>query len=145
MKRRFFGSTLCLAAALGLLAGCTKESPRGGPGAVPPNASDNANSFKVDVPKGTTDIKQGEQREVTVSVNRGNKFDQDVMVTIKPPAGIEAHPDKATAKKGTDAVKVTLKANSDAKMGKEEVEVIGTPTTGQPAEVRFTIDVKAKG
>jgi hypothetical protein len=65
-------------------------------------------------------------------------------LTIKAPAGIEATPDSATAKKGSDEVKVTLHAKGDAKTGKEDVEVVGTPTTGHATNVKFTIEVKAK-
>jgi uncharacterized membrane protein len=141
MRLRAIGSTLCVAAVLGLSAGCSKESPRGGTGAAP---TDSANTFKVDVPKMATGVTQGETRDVTVSVNRGNKFDQDVKLTFHAPKGIEVKPETATAKKGSDEVKITVHAAADAKTGKEEVEVVGTPATGSPTSVKFAVDVKQK-
>jgi uncharacterized membrane protein len=151
MRLRLIGCNVILTTALGLfvgagLTGCTKESPKGGPGApsAPNTTGANTDSFTLKAPSATTSITQGQDHEVTVSVSRGSKFDQDVKVTFKAPAGIEIKPDTATAKKGSDDIKVSVHAKADAKVGKEDVEVIGTPTNGAATTVRFPVEVKAK-
>jgi hypothetical protein len=144
MRLRLFGASTCLALGLALLVGCSREGPRGGPGANPGGTTDSASTFKVKVPEGTTGITQGENREVTVSVSRGSKFDQEVQVSFKAPPGVEVTPMTATAKKGADDVKVTLHAKADAKVGKEDVVVVGTPHTGTPTSVNMTVEVKQK-
>src|SRR4051812_21759769 len=86
MKMRILAPALSAMAAMVLgLAGCNRESNKGGPGADKANkgtttstSNDRAESFSIKVPAGHTNVTQGEQTEINVSVSRGNNFDQDV-------------------------------------------------------------------
>ena len=115
MKIRIWAPTLSLAAALVLsFAGCNRESPKGGPGADKANkgtpaagSNDKTDTFSIKVPSGNTNITQGEQKELSLSVSRGNNFDQDVVLTFQSPvAGITVTPESVTAKKGATIPKL---------------------------------------
>ena len=171
MKVRLLGSTFCVLALLGLV-GCNRESPKGGPGADKANKGDGksttstttgapgttgttstttttnagADTFTIKVPAGNSNVTQGEQKEMTVSVSRQGGFDQDVTLSFKPAAdsGVTVTPSSAVAKKGGDDVRVTVKAASDATVGTTNVEVMGTPATGKATSEKMGIEVKKK-
>jgi uncharacterized membrane protein len=149
MRIRILAPTLSLAAAVVLgLAGCNRESPKGGPGADKANkgagASDKADSFTVKVPAGNTNVTQGEQKEITISVSRGDKFDQDVKLTFKAPDGVTVTPESVTNKKGGEDAKITVKAADTATVGTTNIKVTGTPATGSAATVDLGIEIKKK-
>lgn len=151
MKIRIWAPSLSLAAALVLsFAGCNRESPKGGPGADKANkgtpaAGDKTDTFSIKVPSGNTNITQGEQKELSLSVSRGNNFDQDVTLTFKSTeAGITVTPESVTAKKGGDDPKITVKVADTATVGTTNVKVTGTPKTGAAATVDMGIEVKKK-
>jgi len=159
--RRLSTSFFAFAFVLGLLAGCSRESNKGGPGAVTKtetkssdgktttttSTSDGGNrndTFSVKVPLTSTGLKPGERKEVTVTVSRGSKFDADVTLKFDPPAGLKVDPPTAVAKKGTDDVRVHVEAMPDAAPGDKLVHVIGTGAGGPDAHVDLKVDVKKK-
>jgi len=153
MRFRILAPTFSLLAALTLtFAGCNRESPKGGTGADKANnkgtttsgSSDKTDTFSIKVPAGNTNITQGEQKEINISVSRGSNFDQDVTLTFKAPEGVQVTPDSVTAKKGSDEPKITVKALDTATVGTTNVKVTGTPKTGAPASVDLGIEVKKK-
>jgi hypothetical protein len=151
MRFRILAPTLSLLAALTLtFAGCNRESPKGGTGAdtkakgTGASGSNDKETFTVKVPAGHTNITQGEQKEISISVSRGSSFDQEVTVTFKAPDGVQVTPDSWTAKKGADEGKIVVKAADTATVGETNIKVTGTPKTGAPASVDLGIDVKKK-
>lgn len=158
--RRFWTSFFTLAFLVGALAGCSRESNKGGPGAVTKtehktdgttttttttsksDGGDRSQTFSVHAPPTSTSLKPGERKEVTVSVSRGNKFDADVMLKFDPPADLKVDPATAVAKKGTDEVKVNVEAKADASPGDKMVHVVGTGAGGPDAHVELKVTVK---
>ena len=122
--------------ALVVAVGC--ESPRGG-------GMSGGEGFKIDTPALTTQIKQGETVSVTVSLNRGEYFKRDVTLDIKASKGISIEPTQAVVKaseKPDVALRVT--AAKDAALGEYPVGVKGTPETGEPTSIGFTVKVLAR-
>jgi len=153
MRFRILAPTFSLLAALTLtFAGCNRESPKGGPGADKANkgttattgSSDKTETFSIKVPAGHTNVTQGGQQEVSISVSRGSNFDQDVTLTFKPHDGITVTPESWTAKKGDDTGKIVVKAADTATVGTSNIAVTGTPKTGAAATVDLGIEVKKK-
>ena len=152
MNVRILFPSLTLAAAFTLVAaGCNRESPKGGPGADKANkgtptsgSNDKADSFSIKTPSGSTNVTQGTQQEVSVSVNRGSSFDQDVKLTFKAPEGVQVTPDSVTVKKGADEAKITVKAMDTATPGTTNIKITGTPAAGPATSVDMGIEIKKK-
>lgn len=117
------------------VAGC-QSSPGGGMA--------KEETFKIVVPMMDQKIKQGETQMVTVSLNRGDYFRQDVKLEITAPKGISVDPAAITVKAG-DKPDVPLRVTvpKDAALEKFKVYVRGTPGTGQPTSIDFTVQVVA--
>jgi uncharacterized membrane protein len=139
---------------VGLLAitGCPAKSEKvGGPGATDPANRDKKTpgtpeqAFTLDVPNLATDIKQGESKVVTISINRGKNFDQDVTLSFEnTPKGLSVDPARPVLKKGEKEVTFTIKAADDAALGTHVIKVAGTPTTGPAANNEFKVSVEKK-
>ena len=100
--------------------------------------------FKIAVPTFDTKIKQGETQSVTISLERGDSFKQDVTLEIKlsKGEGITFDPAKVTVKASDKPdVQLTITAPKDAAIGGYIVSVTGTPTTGEPTSVKFNVKV----
>jgi len=113
------------------------ESPQGG-------SALKGEWFKVAVPKLDTKIKQGEIKSVTISLERGESFKQDVKLEIKlsKGEGITYDPAKVIVKADDKAdVQLTITVPKDAALGEYKVSVTGTPTTGEPTSVEFNVKV----
>ena len=125
--------TLAVAAVLG----CESTSPRGGG-----MAQDEG--FKIVVPSSTTEIKQGEVQTVVVSLQRGEFFKRDVTLVIKPSKGISVDPTNALIKASAKPdAQLRITAAKNAALGEYRVYVKGTPETGEPTSVEFTVKVVA--
>lgn len=163
------GSALLLAV---LAVGCAKESPPGGPGAskpsttppatpgapgAPPTTTANGNhtdkhadrnadknSFTVKVPGTDVDVKQGDTKDVTISISRGSDFKQAVTLKIEAPAGITVAPAEVSLPPTDDKVKVKIEADAAAAPGPQAVKVTAIPETGDPTSETFTVQVNEK-
>ena len=92
----------------------------------------------------TTKVKQGEIQSVTISLERGESFKQDVKLQIKASKGISIDPAKVIVKAGDKPdVQLTITVPKDATLGEYKVSVKGTPTTGEPTSVEFKVKVIA--
>jgi hypothetical protein len=91
-----------------------------------------------------TTLKQGEQKEVAVSVDRSSDFKQDVTMTFKGDKGVSVTPETATVKAdSTDTkVKVMVSADKDAPVGEATIHVIAKPETGDSTSADFHVNVK---
>ncbi len=114
-----------------------KNSPKGG-------GVGKGEGFKIDVPSPLfgTKIKQGETLSVTIKLQRGESFKQDVTLKIEAAKGISVEPAEILVK-ASDApdVALTIAVPKEAALGEYKVTVTGTPTTGEPTSTEFKVKV----
>jgi uncharacterized membrane protein len=117
------------------LAGCGETGKVKGPG---------GKELKLTAP-GDTTIKQGDSKDVTVTIKR-TKFDDPVDVAIADlPKGVSADADKKTVEKGASTVKFTLKADDDANPEDgHKVKVSAKAADMKEGPLEFTLNVKKK-
>src|SRR6478735_7388523 len=88
--------------AMASILGCGETTKPGGPGANKPKDSKSVgervgvstpeNAFELKLP-GSTNLKQGETKSVSVSISRGKNFDQDVKLGFSGvPEGVKVTP-----------------------------------------------------
>ena len=100
--------------------------------------------FRISVPTFDTSIKQGQVQTVTVSLQRGKNFKQDVTLQAKASEGIHVAPSDALVKaSATPDVQLRIEAPKDAAIGEYRVYVKGTPETGEATSVEFKVKVIA--
>ena len=102
--------------------------------------------FKISAPTFDIKLQQGEVQEVTISVERGESFKQDVTLEIKltKGEGLKLDPTKVVVKAADKSdVQITITASKDAVIGEHVITVIGTPTTGEPTSMEFNVKVMA--
>ncbi len=123
--------------AMTVMCGCRSYSPRGGS-----IAKDEG--FKIIVPRMDARIKQGETRNVAVSLKRGGLFKQDVELRFDVPAGISVEPSSVTVKASDKSeFHLRVSAGKNTAIGKYMISVTGTPKTGNPTSAAFTVKVAA--
>ena len=128
--------SIVMTLALASLLGCAM-SPRGGSAAK-------GEGFRISVPTFSTEVKQGELQTVVVSLSRDASFMQDVKLQIKAAKGISIEPTSVTIKASDKPdVQLQITAAKDAALGEYPVLVTGTPKTGEPTSVGFTVTVVA--
>ena len=127
---------IVMALTLTILSGC-QTSPRGG-------SMVKNEGFRISVPTFDTSVKQGQLQTVTVSLLRDSLFKQDVKLHIKAAKGISVEPTSVTVKASDRPdVQLQITAPKDAALGEYPVVVKGTPETGEPTSVGFTVKVVA--
>lgn len=105
-------------------------------------AADSEDTFTLDLPNFSTDLKQGETEIVSVGIAREDKFDDEVTLEFQNlPKGVTIDPAKPTIKQGDKEAKVTVKAAADAALGDHAIKVIGHPTKGKDATNELNITV----
>ena len=134
---RLFSAGL-MTLGLAALVGCN-TSPPGGSGSGIAKKS----TFKLEAPETHTTLKQGDTKEVKLTLDRGKDFHEDVVLKFDAPSGITVDPATHTVKSGDDKnVTVKVTAAKDAPVGDHDVKVTGTPTTGNATTVTFTVKVE---
>jgi uncharacterized membrane protein len=151
--KSFFTGSWVMVLALVAITGCNRGSS-GGPGATDSNTKQPIigqvdDTFNLSVPSSlplrSTTLKQGETTQVVVGINRGKKFDQDVMVKFADlPSGVSVDPASFSIEHGVTEAKFTLKATDEAALGDFTVQVTGHPTEGNDAKNDFKITVAKK-
>jgi hypothetical protein len=92
-----------------------------------------------------TRLKQGQAREVAISVKRGRNFDEDVAVTFEDlPRGVTVEPAAPVIKHGDGEARVTVKAADDAGPGDFTAKVVGHTAKGKDATHDLKITVAKK-
>jgi uncharacterized membrane protein len=124
-----------------ILAGVSSgtDSPKGG-------STLKGEGFKIAVPTFDSKIKQGETQSVTVSLERGESFKQDVTLEIKlsKGEGLTFDPAKVVIKAGEKPdVQLAITVLKNTALGEYKVSVTGTPTTGEPTSTEFNVKVIA--
>lgn len=141
--------------AVGILvisSGCGSKSEPGGPGAKAPHnqnpvtGTPKHETFKISVPSTATTLKQGEEKEVTIEVERSSDFKQDVTLTLKGDKGVTVTPATAVVKASSSdtKVKAMVAAAADAPIGDATVHVLAKPETGDSTSADFKVNVKGK-
>ena len=161
MKCLFTGLTVT---TLAVLAGCNQETP-GAPEVTKVTAQKPAvqpvdktlksdvpmvpradDTFLLeDVPRMATQLKQGQTKELTISIARGQNFDEDVTLKFAGlPKGVTFDPASPVIKHWDKGAKLTLKVADDVSPGDFMVKVKGHPTKGADAtnEFKFTVAKK---
>jgi len=128
--------TIVLLSALAVMCGCqTSSSPQGGSVAED-------EGFKIVVPAGTTEIKQGETETAIVTLHRDSYFKQNVQLLINTTKGIGLDPTSVLIKSNDKAeVQIRITAARDAALGEYSIRVMGTPETGESTSTVFTVKV----
>ncbi len=137
-------------ALIGLcLAGCEKESEKGGPGvATNPgggtdvNETNEENTFSVKVPNAMT-LAQGAEEEITIALNRGDIFTESVTIDITPPDGVTVTPNTQVIATGSDELKVRVAVDATATVGAHKIVVRGTPESGVSVDVEIPLTIEA--
>jgi uncharacterized membrane protein len=146
MKSLFAG---LMVTAVVVLTGCNQDTP-GGPGATErtankPIVGQADDTFNLDVPKMSTKLKQGETKDVSISVARGKNFDEDVTLKFAGvPKGVTLDPASPVIKHGDKEAKITLKVADNASLGDFTVKVTGEPSKGMAASSELKITVAQK-
>jgi uncharacterized membrane protein len=121
--------------ALATVSGCYSNSEKGG-GVL------KGEGFKIAVPTFETEIKQGEVQSVTISIERGESFKQDVKLMFKTTKGISVEPTDVMVKASdTPDVQLRITVPKTAALGVYSVSVKGTPKTGEPTSTAFDVRV----
>jgi hypothetical protein len=140
---------IAIAGLIGL-AGCDTRSTPGGPGATTPKRSTDVglgqaeNTFELDPPNTQTTIEQGQTKTITLGIDRGKNFSQDVKLDFSnvPPGVTITPPADGTLKASEKEVQVTIAAAKDAALGEHTITVTGTPAReGPKATNTFKIQV----
>ncbi len=141
--------TAILIGALGITLGCNESVP-GGPGSRSPDnrsvvpGATKKETFRISAPATTTTLKQGEQKEVEVSIERSSDFKQDVTLTFSNDKGVSVTPATAGIKASDSdtKVKVMLTASKDAPIGEATIRVTAKPESGDSTSADFKVNIK---
>ena len=126
---------LPVAALVGFVVGCNK-SPEGG---TPQTDA----SFKLSLPVGTKDIKQGTAETYDAHIDRGSQFKKDVKLTVEAPKQLDIKLTKQEIKASDPDTKfaITVTAAKDAPIGEHTIKIVGTPSEGSPTAGEFKVKV----
>jgi len=130
--KSFFAAILF--GALVILIGCN-QGTSGGPGATTPSskkpmAGQTEDTFSLVMP--SAKLNQGETKTVSVGINRGKNFSQDVSLKLADlPKGVNSDPASPVIKHGDTEAKITLKAAGDAALGDFHRQSGRTPDEGR--------------
>ena len=129
--------TVVMTLALAAMYGCESSSERGG-------SVLKGEGFKIAAPTFSTEVKQGETKNVTVALKRGEYFKRDVKLQIEASSGISVEPTKVMVKASDSPdVQLQISAPKDAAIGSYQISVKGTPETGESTSTMFNVKVVA--
>ncbi len=108
-------------------------------------------SFRLEGPltlgglKPSVTLKQGEKKEVTITISRGSDFKQSVKLEVmNPPKGLTLNFEKNTIGAGDKEAKLMIEAAKDAPLGTQEVDINGVPESGPAPEKPLKLEVKVE-
>ncbi|HEY8503309.1 MAG TPA: hypothetical protein VIL46_01925 [Gemmataceae bacterium] len=88
-------------------------------------------------------LKPGEAEKVTISIDRGDDFNQAVKLEFGTAEGIEVTPKDPTIPSDKSEVEVNVQAKQDAPVGEKSIQVTAKPEgEGKPATVTLTVNVE---
>jgi hypothetical protein len=90
-------------------------------------------------------LKQGEKKEIKVGVHPSQDYKGGVQLQVKnAPKGLTVTPAKPDVPAGDDHVMVTVEATKDAPLGKQTVDLVGTPEGGKGGEQTLQLKVNVE-
>jgi len=102
-----------------------------------------ADTFTIKAPTLSTSLKQGEKKEVEISISRGNEFTQPVKLSFTNiPAGLKVDTTEPQVKTDESNAKVWVEATKTATPGDYTIQVTGTPETGKATTASMKVTVK---
>jgi hypothetical protein len=120
------------------LVGCNTSPPGASGSGVARNAT-----FDIKAPSLATTLKQGDTKEVKLTIDRGKDFHGDVTIKFDPASGITVDPSSHTVTSTDDKdLTVKISAAKDAAVGEHDVKVVGTPAAGNSTSVTFKVKVE---
>ncbi len=129
--------TIVLTLAAAVMFGCQSNSSRGG-------TSLKGEGFRIAAPTFATEIKQGEMKNVNISMTRDDFFKQDVKMQIDASKGVNVEPSSFIIKANDiPNMQLMVTADKDAAIGQYRVTVMGTPKVGQSTSTEFNVKVVA--
>lgn len=138
--------TVLAIGTIATLSGCNK-STSGGPGVNMPesrqsNVGLSVETFSLDTPMLSTKIAQGETSNVTIGIDRGKDFDQDIALSFSElPTGVTIAPSNQVIMHGGSDAQISVTAAADAALGDFSVKIVGHPKTGPDATSDLKITV----
>jgi hypothetical protein len=110
--------------------GCDKGTRSNAPGLMqkeePTQDRLNANGFKLVTP--STTIAQGEKTQLTIGIERGENFSEDIALTFESlPQGVTIEPLQTVFKITASKETVSIEAAKDAALGNFTINVISKP------------------
>jgi hypothetical protein len=103
------------------------------------------NTFNLSVPMMSSSLKQGDSAEATIGIKRAKNFDEDVALKFaEVPKGVTIEPASPVIKHGDEDVKITFKAEDEARVGDFKVKVSGHPAKGGDAQIEFKLTIAPK-
>lgn len=129
-------ATVC---ALGLAAaGCNQSSPGG-------HTENKNDSFTIKAPAMATNVKQGDRQTVTLTLDRGKDFKQNVTLAADQPKGLKVELGNKTVNNSDKAeVSLTIEADKEAPLGDQVIKITGKPESGKDTFVDVKVKVDPK-
>lgn len=78
---------------------------------------------------------------MSISANKGERFDDEIELTFDPPEGISIEPETVTVARGETDAEFTVKVDGDAAAGEKSIPVTGRSGTGLKTSGSFKIEV----
>jgi uncharacterized membrane protein len=109
-------------------------------------SSSNKETFKLSGPETATKVEQGKSNTFKLKISRGVDFKDDVALKVESPdPKLHVTLDPTTFKGSeTKDVEATVKADNDAKIGKEMITITGAPQAGKATNLEVEIEVTAQ-
>ncbi len=142
MKKKCVWVAIFLATVVAL-AGCN-QGTSGGPGAADPPVKERIgqtdDTFSLALP--SFSLNQGESKTVSVDINRGDNFSEDVSLKLSGlPTGVTFTPANPEISRDITDIELVFNATNDAALGDFTVEVTGHPTKGADAVSEMNLTV----
>lgn len=150
-------TALALVASLMLVMACKKESEPGGPGAAPAaqgpvetapetpaheaTAVRSDETFTLEVPRAASNVPQGGNKSIELSIDRGSNFHQTVTLSFEAPPGLSVSPERPTIAADIKSADITVAADASAALGRHQIKVTAKPETGRPVDMMLEVDV----
>ena len=104
-----------------------------------------AGTFELSTPLMASAIKQGESKESTVTISRGENFTGDVSIKLSEiPTGVSIKPAAPEIKHGDESVTLTVSAAEDAALGDFSIQVVGHPAKGTDSTNKLKLSISKK-
>jgi hypothetical protein len=101
-----------------------------------------SDKFTIRGPLISTTVKQGETRQVEITVSKGKDFMDDIKLTFEPDKGLKVEPPTAEVKASDKGGKVAFKVTADkaTPVGEHHIKVNSTPPAKEPLDITIKVE-----